>query len=148
MEEDSDYERQIEREMKEKFMSMREENMKIEQALKKSRSQQPYYILWDLVKKMKIRTEPTLSKYELDPNYSRRDPVEDFDKLMRTIKNMRSDGTLPQERGEPPAIVAIQSTFSLPPRWYYVRNDISEGRKKKTVKPKSKRKPVKKCKCK
>ena len=146
--EDSDYEREAEREMRAKFTKMREENMKIEQTLKKSRSQQPYYILWDLVKKMKIRTEPSLIKYELDPNYSRRDPVEDFDRLMRLIKNIQNDGTLPQEKGEPPVIVAIQSTFALPPRWYYVRNDISEGRKKRPVKPKSKRKPVKKCKCK
>lgn len=140
-------------EMEERIAKMREWREARDMAdrlVRESRSRQPQYILWDLVKKMKIRIEPALSRYEINPNYSRRDPVEDFDRLMRAIKNMRDDGTLPQQKGEPPAIVAIQSILSSPPRWYYVRNDISEGRKKKSAKPKSKRKITKKkgCGCK
>jgi hypothetical protein len=146
MEEDySNYEKEM---MITRNLRIKDARDAAEQRVKEFRSQQPQYILWDLVKKMKIKTIPTLTKYELDPNYSRRDSIEDFDKIMRSIKNMKDDGILPQKTGEPLAIIAIQPTLLNPPRWYYVRNDISEGRKKKTVKPKSKRKPVKKCKCK
>ena len=140
-----------EREMAERVRWMRDARDEADRLVREKHSRDPHYILWDLVKKMKIRVEPTLSKYELDPSYSRRDPIEDFDKLMGAIKNMRRDGMLPQPKGERPAIVAIQTLLSMPPRWYYVRNDISEWRKKKSAKPKSKRKIIKKkkgCGCK
>jgi hypothetical protein len=103
-------------------------------------AKQPRWILWEIVKANKIKTEPTVSKYENDEvNYSRRDPTADFDKIKRAIANAKKDGRLITKAGQPPNIVAIQPTMLQPPTAFYIKNDISESRKRKLMHSKVKR---------
>jgi hypothetical protein len=119
----------------------------------------PNFKLWEIVKSENaqarsmgdtrrdgaIRTDPSFGSWKNDKRYSQRDPVADYDRLVRAINTLKAERKLknPTVKGEIPPIVAIQPSTGRPPQWYFVRNDISESRKRKMVKVQAKR-PVKK----
>ena len=131
--------------------SFREQQEDAARKLKEKRATEPIYILGGLVKKHGIRTESGIKKYETPQSqggfkeaYSQRDPLNanDAERIQRAIANALKEKRLPQPKGQPPAIVAIQPTTSEPPKYYYIRNDLSENRKRKMMAVKAKR-PVK-----
>lgn len=82
-----------------------------------------------------------IARFDGDPRYSIRDPERDFEKINKALNTIEQEGHLDEN---PPPIVAIGVIPGRAPLFYYVRNDISEWRKKKTTKAKTKRKSKKK----
>jgi hypothetical protein len=116
--------------------------------LKEKQAKEPRYILGALVRKYKINTESGIKRFEtpkdkggVKEEYSQRNPLDPSDavKIEKAIMNGIKEKRIPQPKGQPPAIVAIQTTTAEPPKWYYVRNDLSESRKRKMMRVKAKR---------
>lgn len=124
----------------------KEQDEVAEQRLKEERENNPLYVLWKLVRDEKIHTEPSYGKYEKNPDYSMRDPNNPNDVLdiKNAIKNAIKEKRLPQKPGQPHAIIAVQTTMSMPPKYYFIRNDLSTSRKRKLILSKVKRPMLKK----
>jgi hypothetical protein len=101
-------------------------------------------LLAERLQSMGIKPIYRIGKIEQDPQYSFRDPEEDFEKINKALNTIEQEGTMDES---PPPIVAVSVIPGRAPLFYYVRNDISEWRKKKTVKAKPKRKITKKKEC-
>jgi len=124
----------------------KEQDEVAEQRLKEERAGNPLYILDKLVKENKIHTEPSYGRYEKNPDYSMRDPnnPNDVIDIKNAIKNAIKEKRLPQKPGQPHAIIAVQTTMSTPPKYYFIRNDLSTSRKRKLILSKVKRPMLKK----
>lgn len=142
--EEEEVEDKDKRKFKEKQQAAQDES---ERLVAEQRAKQPPYILLSRSDALNVYSSPTESRYEMDPAYSRRDPEEDFDFLMRVISGLQKDKILPRKKDDikNPPIVMIQTTKSksVPPRAFYVRNDISY-RRRKGSKVQVKRLPMKK----
>lgn len=113
----------------------------IKQRLAKLRIER-YRMLNKRVMDERIPIDNNITKYTFNKKYSMRDAFKDYHKINKAIDNAISEDRLHEV---PPPIVAIVVSAQGVPLVYYIKNDLSENRKRKSVKPKSSRKI---CKCK
>lgn len=118
-----------------------------ERLVREKHAKEPRYILWERAKPraLNIYTSPSERFYEIDPNYSMRDPETDFDELMRIMSGLQKNKILPRKKDDTknPPIVMIQTSLSQPPRAFFIRNDVSY-RRRKGSKVQARRLPMKK----
>ena len=109
--------------------------------------------LWDVVKRENagkkgnepITTTPSYGKYENNPNYSERKPLDEPERIKEAIAYAKKNKLLVHDAKNPP-IVAVQTTTFQPPKFYFIRNDIAGAvpRRRKLVKSQMKRSPMRK----
>ena len=123
--------------------TIREARDKADADVREMNKKQPRWILWDIVKSKKIKTEPTVSYYEQhDEEYERLNPTqENFDRIKQSIANAERANILKTKQGEPATIIAIMPTQLQPPTAFYIRKNVLQPtpRRKKMMKPVSKR---------
>lgn len=91
-----------------------------------------------LTKDLKI---PVQKNVVTSPAYGERSPLDDYDRIKRAISIAAQEGKI---GGPNSAIIAVSPTPnnpSIPPKYYFVRNDLSY-RRKKMIRPTLKRKPI------
>jgi hypothetical protein len=148
---------EVEAEEIERQKAVREQSMRDAEAAKESEraahANNPLWQLWDIVKKVNagkrgkepIATTPSYGKYENDPNYRERSPLDEPDRIKAAIAYAQKNKMLTHDAKNPP-IVAVQTTMSQPPKYYFIRSDVANGvpRRKKLTKPQMKRSLMKK----
>jgi len=125
----------------ESAIRIRNERDEADRKVREMHKTNPRWILWDIVKAKKIRTESTPAYYEQHPDeYTRLDPTdENFERIKGSIANAERGKILVQKKGEPPTIVAIQRTTLQPPTDFYIRSNVLQSRRKKLVRSNVKR---------
>jgi len=113
----------------------------IKQRLSKLRIER-YRMLNKRVMDERIPLDDNVTKYVFNKKYSMRDAFKDYHKINKAIDNAISEDRLHEI---PPPIIAITVSAQGVPLVYFIKNDLSENRKRKYVKPKTSRKI---CKCK
>lgn len=93
--------------------------------------------------KVGIPTSISVGYWDSNPDYVLLNPEDDYNQINKAIDNAIKLNRLDEN---PPAIVAIIPKMgSKIPKWYYIKTDLPNYRKKISSKTKSKRKV---CKCK
>jgi hypothetical protein len=118
---------------------MKEEEREGKKILAKLRIER-YRLLNQRVLDERIPSDRNATKYVFDKRYTMRDAYKDYHKINRAIDNAISEDRIHEV---PPPVVAIIVTNQSVPLIYFIKNDISDYRKRKSVKTKTKR-----CKCK
>lgn len=141
----------------ERQKAVREQHMRDQEAAKeverKAHANDPLWQLWDIVKhenagkkgKEPITTTPSFGKYESDPKYRERSPVDEPERIKAAIAYAKKNKLLVHDAKNPP-IVAVQTTTFQPPKYYFIRSDIANEvpRRKMMAKSQMKRTPVRK----
>jgi hypothetical protein len=125
---------------------LRKEQEDADKQLKSARANDPKYKLEREVYNNKILQEPSYGKYANDPAYSERRPIEDYNSIMKSIdgiKKKKIPFQKPTDKNYKPPIIAITPTKAQPPRYYFIKNELIESRKRRPMVSKTKR-PVKK----
>jgi len=90
-----------------------------------------------------IPASTNVGYWDSNPEYVMLSPEEDYDQINKALDNAKRLNRLEED---PPAIVAIVPRLGMKiPKWYYIKNDLPNYRKKKVKNTKVKRKV---CKCK
>lgn len=118
---------------------MKEEEREGKKILAKLRIER-YNLLNQRVLDERIPSDRNATKYVFDKRYIMRDAYKDYHKINKAIDNAIAEDRIHEV---PPPIVAIIITNQSVPLIYFVKTDISDYRKRKPVKLKTKR-----CKCK
>jgi hypothetical protein len=105
---------------------IREARDQADAAVRAMNVKQPRWILWDIVKAKKIKTEPTVSYYDQHPDdYERLDPTEEnLERIKKSISNAERANILKTKQGEPATIIAIMPTQLQPPTAFYIRKNV------------------------
>jgi len=115
-----------EQDLIENSKKIRESRDQADALVREMNKKQPRWILWDIVKAKKIKTEPTVSYYEQHKDeYERLDPNEEnLERIKQSIANAQRANILKTKQGEPATIIAIMPTQLQPPTAFYIRKNV------------------------
>lgn len=126
-------------------ISIREAADEAARLLKENKVRDPRWILTSKAEGLKVHTTSNVGMYEVGPleaKYSKRDPSDprEYASIMKTLVALKNKKLLPPTKAEKePPIVAIRKTSLEPIKYYYIKNELIESRRKKTTKVQVKR---------